>query len=55
MTSVWHTIREWRRRSRSRWELRTRSESEGRDLAHGYGEDAYKSFWQAGIVSLGVV
>jgi hypothetical protein len=55
MTSVWHTIREWCRRSRLRWELRMRRESEDRDLAHGYGEDAYKSFWQAGIVSLGVV
>jgi uncharacterized protein YjiS (DUF1127 family) len=48
MTSAWHTIREWRRRSRSRRELRMLSELERRDLA-------YKSFWQAGIVSLGVV
>jgi len=31
------------------------SELESRDLAYGYGEEAYKSFWQAGIVSLGVV
>ena len=52
--SAWHTIGEWRRRSRSRWELRTLSGPERRDLAYGSGEEAYKSFWQAGIVSLGV-
>ena len=55
MTSAWHTIREWRRRSRSRRELRMLSELERRDLAYGHGEEAYKSFWQAGIVCLGVV
>ena len=55
MTSAWHTIREWRRRSRSRWELRMLSELERRDLAYGHGEEAYKSFWHSGIVSLGVV
>jgi len=52
-SSEWHTIREWRRRSRSGRELRMLSELERRGLAYGYGEQAYKSFWQAGMVSLG--
>jgi hypothetical protein len=51
MTSAWHTIREWRWRSRSRRELRM----ERRDLAYGFGEQAYTSFGRAAIVSLGVV
>jgi hypothetical protein len=38
--SAWHTIRELRRRSRSRWELRMPSELERRDLAYGYGRRA---------------
>jgi len=31
------------------------SELERRDLAYGYGEEAYRSFGQAAIVSLGVM
>jgi len=31
------------------------SELERRDLAYGHREEAYKSFWQAGIVSMGAV
>jgi hypothetical protein len=54
-SAKWHTIREWRRRRRSRRELRMLSELERRDLAYGYGEEAYNSFWQAAIVSMGVV